>query len=170
MFDSIQDQFFMAGSSMRVGEICNRHAAIVGKSDSIYRVAVIMRNLHVHDVVVVESRDGNNIPVGVVSDHDIVVNMITQRLDLDAVSVGDVMHTSLLLANEQDSAMTTLKRMRHKKLRYIPVVTTNGALVGTLSIDDILDKLSEQLDDISYIVGHEQSNVRDDIVESQPHA
>ena len=152
---------------MRVGEICNRHAVIVGKSDSVYRAAELMCDQHVDYIVVIESLGGNNIPVGMVSDHDIVVDMIAKRLDLQAAAVGDVMHAPLLVADEQDLVMTTLKRMRHENERCIPVVTASGALLGILSIDEILDMLSEQLNDIGYIINRKQPNVHADSVDKQ---
>lgn len=155
---------------MRVGEICDRHAVIIGRSDSIYHAAVLMREQHANYIVVVEPNGGNNIPVGAISDREIVVDFITQRLDLDAVAVGEVMHAPVLVANENDGVMPTLKRMRHNNVRYIPVVTTNGALFGVLSIENILDMLSEQLDDIGCIVSRAKSTVHDEIVEKHSHA
>jgi CBS domain-containing protein len=156
-----------AGLIMGIGEICNRHAVIIGKSDSIYSAAILMRDRHVHYVVVVESNDGNNIPVGAVTDRDIVVNMIAKKVDLNAVVIGEVMNSQLLLANEQDDVMTTLKRMRNKRIRYTPVVNADSALIGVLSIDDILDRLTEQLNDIDYIISREQAVAREDVYEKQ---
>lgn len=141
---------------MFVGEICNRHTAIIGKSDSIYSVAMLMREHQVSYIVVVEPDHGNNVPIGAITDRDIVVEMIANRMNLDSVVVGEVMNTQIMLANEHDDVMMTLKRMRHNKVRCMPIVNADRALVGTLSIDNILDTLSELLNDIDYILKWQQ--------------
>lgn len=146
---------------MSVGEICNRNVVIIGKQDSICTAARLMREHHVSDVVVVESSNGINIPLGVLTDRDIVVKMIAAGLDLDAVSIGDLMNDQLLTANETDEVMTTLKRMRHKAVRRIPVIRQDRGLIGILSIDDILDTLAEQLNDIDQIIAREQCQGRE---------
>ena len=142
---------------MSVGDICNHDAVIIGKSDSIYTAAVLMRDQHVNYVVVVESQQGNNIPIGAVTEREIVVDMVAERLDLDTVSVGEVMKPQLVMANEEDDVMKTLKRMRHTSLRCIPVINADKTLVGILSVDDILDRLSELLSDIGHILTRQQT-------------
>jgi len=150
---------------MRVGEICNHHAVIIGKSDSVHVAAELMRDQHVNYIIVVESNGGSNIPVGSLSDRDIVVKLSARNVDLDTVTVSEVMNTPPIVAEARDSVMATLKRMRYKGIRHIPVVDTNKALIGILSIDNILESLTEQLNDIGYIITQEQLSVHEDIYE-----
>lgn len=148
---------------MRVGDVCNHHAVIIGKSDSVYSAAVLMRDQHADYVVVVESRNGNNIPVGALTDRDIVVKIAANDIDMKDIPIADVMDAPLLLANEKDSVMATLKRMRHKSVRHIPVINTHKALIGILSIDDILESLTEQLSDIGYIIAREKISLHEEV-------
>lgn len=141
---------------MHVGEICNRHAVIIGKEDTVYTAALFMRKNNAGYIVVVESIGGNNIPVGSLTDHDIVEKLVAANVDMRTVTTAEVMSAPLLLADEQDNVMTTLKRMRYKHVRHIPVVNTARALIGVLSIDDVIDMLAEQLVDVGYILSQEQ--------------
>ncbi|MEJ2360196.1 MAG: CBS domain-containing protein [Gammaproteobacteria bacterium] len=141
---------------MRVSEICNRDAAIIGKLDTIPAAAACMRDFHVDYLVVVESVGGINIPVGTMTDRDIVVNLIASNIELDGITVGDVMATPLLLVDEQDSVINTLKRMRHQCCQHVPVVKSNGALSGILSIENIIDMLAEQFNHIGYILNQDE--------------
>lgn len=152
-------------SRMRVGEICNRHAVIVGKLDSIYTAAVLMREHHANYLVVVESCGGNNVPVGSLTDRDIVVDIIAKNADLAKITISDVMNPHLLLAEENDSVISTLKRMRHKRICYIPIVNAKRALIGVLSLDAILDVITEQLNDIGYIINREPPILRETFLE-----
>ena len=144
-----------AGTTMSVGEICNRNVVIIGRHESIFAAAWLMREYLVSDVVVVESRKGVNFPLGVLTDHDIVINVIATGLDLNDVMIGDLMTEQLLTANESDGVMATLKRMRQNGLRRIPVIQQDKGLMGLLSIDDILETLAEQLNDIDQIITRE---------------
>jgi CBS domain-containing protein len=150
---------------MRVGDICNHHAAIIGKSDSVHTAAKLMRDQHVTYVVVVESKNGNNIPVGSLTDRDIVVKLAASNVDLDTVTAEEVMNAPPILAEARDSVMVTLKRMRYKVIQHIPVVDTNKALIGVLSIDDILESLTEHLNDIGHIITQKQLSVLENIFE-----
>jgi CBS domain-containing protein len=141
---------------MRVGDICNQQAVIIGKTDSVYTAAVLMRDYHVNYIVVVESRSGHNVPVGSLTDRDIVVDMVANNADLATLTIGEVMKPSLLLASENDNVVATLRRMRYKSLQHIPVINEHKELIGVLSIDGILDMLAEELNDISHIINRVQ--------------
>ncbi len=68
---------------MPIGEICNRDTVIVKRDDTALEAAKLMRQHHVGDVVVVEERDGAQIPVGIVTDRDLVVEIMATELDPD---------------------------------------------------------------------------------------
>lgn len=63
---------------MSIGAICNREVVIVGKNDTLFEAAQLMRDYHVGDVVVVEERDGRRYPVGVLTDRDIVIELVAK--------------------------------------------------------------------------------------------
>ncbi|MGD8591546.1 MAG: CBS domain-containing protein, partial [Gammaproteobacteria bacterium] len=97
---------------MSVGEFCNREVVIADKATSLIEIAKLMRQHHVGCVIISESQAGNNIPVGIITDRDIVLEIVAPQLDFEAVAVGDVMSIDLLLAREVDGLWETLKRMR----------------------------------------------------------
>jgi len=140
---------------MRVGEACNREVVVVERNATLLEAAKLMRNQHVGDVVVVEDRDGHRIPVGILTDRDMVVALVAEEVPLKAVSVGDVMSFELVIARESDSLYETTEHMREKGVRRLPVVAENGALVGILTVDDILDLLAEQLSALVRLVACE---------------
>ena len=146
---------------MLVGEYCNRDVVIIGKNESIRNAAKLMRKHHVGDVLVVESGNGERVPVGIVTDRDIVIEVIAKDVDLDDLMVQDIMSFRLVTSNEKDDLMATIKRMRTNGVRRIPIVNKAGGLVGILSVDDILDVITEQLMDVDQIIAKENSNERE---------
>ncbi len=141
---------------MLVGEYCNRDVVIADKMCSVREASQLMRTQHVGDLIVVEERDGKRIPVGIVTDRDIVLEVIAKDVDLNAVAIGDVMSFELTTASEDDGVLETIKLMQTKGVRRVPVVDKRGALVGILAVDDLIELLQELVADISSLIVREQ--------------
>jgi CBS domain-containing protein len=141
---------------MTVGKICNREVIVVDKTASITQAARLMREYHVGDLVVVEERTGKRVPVGIVTDRDIVLEVIAEGVDMSDVNVGDVMSDNLVTARENDSVLETIKIMRAKGVRRLPVINDANDLVGILAVDDLIDLFSEQIADLARLVAREQ--------------
>jgi CBS domain-containing protein len=141
---------------MKVGEICNREVVVVDRGAAILEAAQLMRRHHVGDVVVTEERGGIRVPVGILTDRDIVVELLAEQVPLDAVSVGDAMSSELLTVSEEEEVMDVLQRMRGRGVRRAPVVNPSGALAGILAVDDMIDLIAEQLSDLVKLIGNEQ--------------
>jgi len=60
---------------MTAGEYCNREVVITGQDASVTEAAMLMRHHHVGDIVVVEKQGGKTLPIGIITDRDIVVEV-----------------------------------------------------------------------------------------------
>ena len=141
---------------MSIGNVCNREVVVVSRQDSIVEVARLMREYHVGDVVVVAQKEEQKVPVGILTDRDLVVELVAEDVDLTAFNVGDAMSTDLLTAHENEDVIETVKWMRSKGVRRVPVVNDQGGLVGILSVDDVIELLAGQLSDLAKLIGVEQ--------------
>lgn len=141
---------------MPIGEICNRDVVIVKSSDTIQEAAKLMRQHHVGDVVVVEERGGVRVPAGIVTDRDLVVEILATELDPGVITVGDIMERELVTVKESTGIFEAIQYMRSKAVRRLPIVDESGALLGILSLDDLLELLSEELLGIAKLVKHQQ--------------
>jgi CBS domain-containing protein len=137
---------------MSVGEYCNREVVIAQRHTEILEAAKLMRKHHVGDLVVVESRGELNVPVGVITDRDLVIEVLAQDLDLGAITVGDVMSLAIVTAHERDELWETLMRMRIQGIRRMPVVNEEGGLEGIITADDILELIIEGLGDLTKLI------------------
>lgn len=141
---------------MSVGEICNREVVMVGARESVSAAAHLMRDHHVGDLVVVGDGDRAKVPVGIVTDRDLVVELLGEDVEPGKVTVGDILDHELWTANEDEDILEVLERMRERGIRRMPVVDGGGALVGILTLDDLLDLFAEQLDKMVRLIGREQ--------------
>jgi len=146
---------------MSIGEFCNRDVVIVHKGENALEAAKLMRQYHVGDVVVVMDKDDKKVPVGILTDRDIVIELVAGQVDPESVSVGDVMSNLLLTVNETNELLDTIEQMRGKGVRRAPVVGKEGELVGILTLDDMLDVLAEALNDLVLLTGREQRRERE---------
>ncbi|MBI5556553.1 MAG: CBS domain-containing protein [Deltaproteobacteria bacterium] len=145
---------------MTVGEFCNREVVVAEKETTIVEAAKLMRKYHVGDLVVVDRSGGRTIPVGIVTDRDIVVELVAGEVDLDAACAGDIMSHELMTAGDHDGILETLQKMRGKGIRRLPVVNGQGGLEGILAIDDLLELLAEELTLLAKAAGRGQERER----------
>lgn len=141
-----------------IASICNRDVAFTTRDTTVAAAARLMRHGHVGSLVIVEQTEGGGrLPVGIVTDRDIVVEVVATGLDPDAITVGDIMAPELLVGRESDSLFETLEIMRFRGVRRLPTVDTQGRLVGIVTVDDLIEALAEGLGELAKIVAREQS-------------
>lgn len=141
---------------MDVNLICNHNVATIGKNQGVVDAAALMREEHVGDLIVVDTRAGAQIPVGILTDRDIVVGVIAKRVAPDAVTVADAMTRNLLTVRDDASIEFALREMRRYGVRRAPVVRANGDLVGAIAVDDIIEHIAKQLSGLAELIQLEQ--------------
>ncbi|BBL74248.1 CBS domain-containing protein [Methylomagnum ishizawai] len=142
---------------MSIGQLCNRNTVIVRKEDSIAATAKLMRESHVGSVVVVEDTGTGAKPIGILTDRDLVVEILAAGLDPAAVGVGDIMSYELAVAREDEGLWDIMRRMRAKGVRRLPVVDGQGHLVGIVASDDLLALLAGELGQLAKIAHQERA-------------
>ena len=141
---------------MNAGSVCKRGVVTVAPTDDLVAAAHVMREKHVGYLIVAESTVHNRRVMGVLTDRDIVVAVLAREVDAHALKVGDVMTRDPLLIDEGQSIEAVVRHMREAGVRRVPVVDRTGALTGVLSIDDVLERLADQLIDIAGSIRNER--------------
>ncbi len=141
---------------MTVGEICNREVIVIQRDETILEAAKLMRQFHVGAVIVVDKQNNRQVPVGIVTDRDLVVEILATELDETVITVGDIMAPEIFSVQENTVTHEAIDFMRRKTIRRLPIVDETGELVGILTLDDALQLLSEQLLDLAKLVRYEQ--------------
>lgn len=138
---------------MTVGDICSHDVVFARASEPVRQAARRMRQHHVGDLVVVET---HRIPVGIVTDRDLVVGALANHGDIDELQVGEVMTPNPVLASETLGLEDALELMRARAIRRLPVVDGDGGLTGILTLDDVLQVLNQELTKLVQLVMREQ--------------
>jgi len=97
-----------------------------------------MRHKHVGDVVVVSDEEGGRMPVGVVTDRDLAIEVLGSGRDAAQTPLSELMRHPVVIATDSEDDSVVAERMRFHGVRRIPVVDKHGTLVGIVTLDDLL--------------------------------
>jgi len=145
---------------MHIGELSVVQTVSCTRDDTVQAAAMLMRRHHVGDLVVVDADGGASVPVGILTDRDIVLAVVAPGLDPASLLAGDVMSDDLLTANESDDVYATIERMRLRGIRRVPVLDANGNLSGIVSADDLLAFLVDEMGELARIGSWQQAHER----------
>lgn len=121
------------------------------------QVAALMRTRHVGSVVVVSADGAGQRPVGVITDRDIVIEVVATGLDPAAITAGDIVVRPAVTISEHDALEDAIHKMRSRGVRRLPVINVHGDLVGLLSSDDVLHSISHELSTLVRVAEHQPS-------------
>lgn len=141
---------------MNIGEYCNRDVVTISPSESLRAAAELMREHHVGGVVVVDRDGGYVAPIGMLTDRDIVVEILAEGIGLDDVTVGDAMSREPVTAREDEDLVTTLEHMRKNGVRRLVIVNEKDELAGIITVDDFLGLIAKELAEVFALVVREQ--------------
>jgi CBS domain-containing protein len=118
--------------------------AVVEPETTALVVAQLMRKHHIGALVVVEA-GGENKPVGIVTDRDLVLELMAEGLAPTVFTAGDIMSVDLVQAHPEMDAMTAVQLMKTHRLRRLVIVDESGQLVGIVTMEDVLELLTREL-------------------------
>ena len=137
---------------MKAVDICRKPAVTAAAATTLVEIASLMRANHVGSVVVV-AKNGECKPVGIVTDRDIVVEVLALGLDAATMTAGDIMSKSPVVSEADADVLWALKVMRDRGVRRLPVVDGKGELAGMLAFDDVMQHLGTSIGDAAQMIG-----------------
>jgi len=106
-------------------------------------VAEIMKR---EDVGLVPVVDESSKLIGVLTDRDIVMKVVADGRDPRGTAVSEVMTTDPSSCQEHDSVETVMQQMAAHQVRRIPIVDSDGTIVGIVSQADVATRLASPRD------------------------
>ena len=112
----------------------------------------VARMLTEHRIgAVVVSNDGKDV-AGIMSERDIVKSIAREGAGVLEQPVSSAMTTSVVLCGPGDTINQVMEKMSSGRFRHVPIVD-DGALVGIISIGDVVKRRIEQAE-------HEAEEIR----------
>lgn len=142
---------------MKLKELCILDVACCHKGTTIAAAARLMRQHHTGDLVITDDSDGMREPLGILTDRDIVMDVVAKSRDPDRTLVSEIMTIPLVVAAGSEDVETAIERMRTHGVRRLPIVDDSGVVLGILTLDDFYRALAEHTTQLAAIVAKEQT-------------
>ena len=130
---------------MKLGEQFKKDVATVGTDESIRKVAHVMRDRNVGEVVVVNAKQK---PLGIVTDRDVALAVAVDEKDPDT-PVKDVISSELITIGDDEGIFNATQYIMGYQVRRLPIVDSEGKLVGIITMDDLLGLLARELGNLA---------------------
>ena len=102
-------------------------------------LAKVMRDEDIGSVPIGE----NDRLVGMVTDRDLVLRVLTHGGDASEVTARDIMSKGVIYCEDDDSVEEAIELMQKKQVRRLPVIDDDKRMVGMLSLGDISHAASQ---------------------------
>ena len=141
---------------MRIVDVLRNKGNSVATVGPDATVETLVAELAAHNVGALPVLDGGEL-VGIVSERDVVRRLHTEGPELLGRPVAELMTTSITTCAPGDAVTDLARIMTERRFRHMPVVE-DGALVGIVSIGDLvkarIDQLESEREQLqSYIAG-----------------
>ena len=144
---------------MPIGEICTRDVVVAAADTTIREAAQLMAKQHVGDIVVVREQPGGRlIPIGIVTDRDIVRSVVAEALDPAVFTLGDLGARELVTVRQDQGVFECIEHMRANGIRRMPVVDRGGALIGIVALDDLIQLLADEMSELAKLISKERAH------------
>lgn len=121
---------------MQVKEIMTANPACCTSGTSLQDVAQMMIDHDCGEIPVVENKD-NNLPIGVITDRDIVCRTVARGLNPLDLTAGDCLTTPCVTVTPEMSVDECCRILEDNKIRRVPVVDAAGSCCGIVALADI---------------------------------
>jgi CBS domain-containing protein len=135
--------------TMKIADICSSPVFVAYPDEALADAAHEMREQDVGALVVIAEGDPRRRPFGILTDRDIVLGQVNQAADLRCLAVGDVMTHDPLCIRADAELTEGIAMLASRGVRRAPVVDASGALVGIVTLDDLLPAIAEQLRELA---------------------
>jgi CBS domain-containing protein len=128
---------------MQVKDIMTSDPACCTPESSLTEVAKMMVDYDCGEIPVVENQE-ERVPIGVITDRDIVTRTIGAGIDPMDLTAADCMSMPVVTVTPETSFEECRRVLEEKQIRRVPVVDKTGACCGIVALADITKYASEQ--------------------------
>jgi CBS domain-containing protein len=155
--DSAEKKHLLTSSMEQFYE---KNVVCLNPNDTIADAAKLMLENHIGNIVVTDDKDGKNIPVGIITDRDIVLCSTAKDLMPSTQMVKEVMTKNIETAGDHNDINDLVDLMVSRGISRLPIVDSFGELKGILTSKRIFQYFSRGLCELSSL--SEKQQVREE--------
>lgn len=140
---------------MQVEQLMSKQVKSCSPGDTLQRAAQLMWDADCGCLPVCEANGADRV-VGVITDRDICMSALFEGKQLHELPVSGAMAKQLVVCKVGDTVAGVEKTMREARIRRLPVVDDQGALVGIIGLADIAREAARERGSAKrYVTGSE---------------
>ncbi|WP_049986147.1 CBS domain-containing protein [Halobellus rufus] len=136
---------------MPVTDVSRTGVMTANREQSAGNLTSVMKEEDVGSVIIEE----DDRPVGVVTDRDLVLEVLEPRADPTEVTAGDIMTDAPVTVSGDTGVFETIRQMHEHAVRRMPVTDESDALTGIVTLDDLVVLLADELDNLAGVIESE---------------
>jgi len=117
----------------KIRDVMTPNPRTVEPSTTVQEAAKVMRDEDVGPVPIVE----NGSVTGIVTDRDIVLNVVAEGKDVTSTPVSEIASGDLVTVDPEQTLDEALRLMAQHQVRRLPVCEEDGRLVGIVAQADV---------------------------------
>ncbi len=130
---------------------CEKHVVSVESNQTLDRVARMMKEHRIGDIIVVEKRNDVSVPIGMITDRDLAIEVVARAENADSMYASDIMSPQVTTAKLSDDVFTMIAIMKKSKIGRLPVIDEDGGLCGIVTAKAILRFLVNEIENLIHI-------------------
>lgn len=141
-------------TNIKVSDVMTKNVPVVDNETSVAKVVNLMAEKDLGYVMV----EMQNKPTGIITEHDLIVRLITQNLATNAV-IARMVYTNPIFTIDQNATIAeAVKMMNHWGVKHLPVTGAQGELVGVITADNIIVAVPAMLAELAelYKIGYKR--------------
>lgn len=111
-------------------------------SDTADHIAILMKSENVGPIPIVDSQQNRKL-LGIVTDRDLAVKIVAEGRDPKQTRIEDVMTRDPVTVHPDDDMQKALRAMEVHQVRRLPVVDSQGVIVGIIAQADLAMRLDQ---------------------------
>jgi CBS domain-containing protein len=121
-------------SNVIVKDVMTKEVHVVRNDTSMQEVIATMAKFDLGYIMIEQSGK----PTGIITEHDIIVRLVTQGLAPSAVIARMVYTNPIFTIDEDATVEEAVKMMKHWGVKHLPVTGKKQELVGVLTAEDVM--------------------------------
>jgi CBS domain-containing protein len=141
----------------KCNEVMTKNPICCTPDDMANKAAELMKRGNIGSIPVIEDEQSKKI-AGIVTDRDLVMNIVAEGRDAKSTKVGSVMTRKVVTCQEDDDLQKALDAMSNHQLRRIPVVDNNHKILGIIAQADVATRVNQPEKTAEVVKDISQSN------------
>jgi CBS domain-containing protein len=118
-------------------EVMTKDPACCLPNDLVIKAAQLMKSEHVGSIPVIENEQTKKV-VGIVTDRDLALKIVADKLDAASTKVEMIMTRKLVTCHAEDDLQKAVDAMSENQLRRILIVDNDNKILGIIAQADVM--------------------------------